>query len=144
MLTLTELTPIIEQNVRTGALGLADHIQCGLGHAMLIFLPVGLAVPVDGHEQAFGKRIHHGDAHTVQATGDFVGVVVEFPAGVKHRHDDLGGRQALFFVKIHRDSTAVVDNADGLVFVDGDIDFTAVPGQGFVYGVVDGLEHHVV
>jgi len=80
----------------------------------------------------------------VQATGDFVGVVVEFTARVEHGHDDLGGWATLFFVNIHRDSTAVVGNADRLVFVDSDVDFAAVPGQGLIDGVVDGLEHHVV
>ncbi len=45
---------------------------------------------------------------------------------------------------IHRNSTAVVLDRDGLVGVDGDGNVGAVPGQGLVDGVVEDLEYHVV
>jgi hypothetical protein len=80
----------------------------------------------------------------VQAPGDLVGVVVELTAGVEHGHDDLGGGSALVFVDVHRDTAAIVHDTHRLIFVDDHVDFAAVPGEGFVDGVVDGLEHHVV
>ncbi len=45
---------------------------------------------------------------------------------------------------IHRNSTAVVRDGDGLILVNLDGDVRAVTRQGLVDGVVDDLEHHVV
>ena len=45
---------------------------------------------------------------------------------------------------IHRYSTAVVCDGDGLVLVNFHGDIRAVTRQGFVDGVVDDLEDHVV
>ena len=94
--------------------------------------------------QVVGQRIDHRHADAVQAAGDLVRAVVEFPAGVQHGHDDLGGRDALLAVDIHRDAAAVVGDGDRFVGVDGDHDAVAVAGQRLVDGVVDDLENHVM
>jgi hypothetical protein len=134
----------LEEDIGAGALGLADGVQGPLGLPVVEFLAIGLAIPVDGHDQTLGERVHHGDADAVQSPGNLVGVVVELTAGVEHGHDDLGGGAALVFVDIHGDAAAVVDDTDRLILVDDDVNLAAVPGEGFVDGVVDGLEHHMV
>ena len=98
----------------------------------------------DGQNQFLGQGVNHGHTHTVQAAGDLVAVVVELTAGVQHGHDHFSGGDAFFLVDIHRNATAVVTHTDRLIRVNGDGDFAAVPGQGFVNRVVDHLEHHVV
>lgn len=35
------------------------------------------ATMMHSQQEQFGESVHHGNTHTVQATGDFVGVVVE-------------------------------------------------------------------
>ena len=50
----------------------------------------------------------------------------------------------LFFVHVHGDAAAVVDNGDRVVFVDGDLDVRGIAGESFVYGVVYDLVHEVV
>ena len=53
------------------------------------------AVAADPEAQPERKRVHHGHADAVQAAGDLVGILVELPAGMQLRHDDLGRRDAL-------------------------------------------------
>ncbi len=58
--------------------------------------------------------------------------------------DDFGRRDALPRMDIHRNSTAVVFDGDGLVGVDRDDDVAAVTRERLVDRVVEDLEHHVV
>lgn len=80
----------------------------------------------------------------MQTTGHRVRAAAELAAGVQDGQDDLDGRDALGRVDADRDATAVVDHADTAVFTDGDVDGVAVPGEGFVDGVVDDLLDQVV
>ena len=45
---------------------------------------------------------------------------------------------------IGRNAAAVIHDRDGTVQVDGDINFVAVAGQGFVDGVIDDLVDQVM
>ena len=47
-------------------------------------------------------------------------------------------------MNVHRNSAPVVDDRNRFVGVDRDGNFLAEPGQGFVDGVVDDLENHVM
>ena len=107
---------------------------------------VGLAVAADGEFQPFRQRVDHGHADAVQAAGDLVGIAVELAAGMQHRHHDLG-RGPVFLVvgmDVGRYAAAVVDDADGIVAVDDDLDLVAMSGQRLVDGVVHHLEDHVM
>src|SRR5687768_9157716 len=63
---------------------------------------------------------------------------------MQHSHDDLCRGHAFFLVRVDRNATAIVADADGFVGVNGDADLGAMTGQRFVDGVVHHLEHHVV
>ncbi len=80
----------------------------------------------------------------MQTARNLVRVRIELPARVQLGHHDLGRRDALFLVKIDRDPAAVVDDRDRIVLVNRDVDFSAIPGQSFVDGVVDDLVNQVV
>jgi hypothetical protein len=85
----------------------------------------------------------------VQTARDLVGVpalirVVEFPAGVKLGHDDLGRGNAFFLVDVDRDAAAVVAHRNAVIGVDLHHDFGRVTGQRLVDAVVHDLIHHVV
>jgi hypothetical protein len=57
------------------------------------FCLIHLAVAPDFQIQLSRQRVHHGDAHAVQAARDFVAVVVELAAGVQDgEHDFRRGR----------------------------------------------------
>src|SRR5690606_38547227 len=107
---------------------------------------VGLALAPDGQAQPLRQGVDAGHAHAVQAARHLVGVVVELAAGVQFGHDDLGGAAAelVVFVDVGGNAPAVVADGDAVVGVYGDDDVVAVPGQGFVDGIVHHLEYHVM
>jgi hypothetical protein len=137
------------------AVGLEGHACAALGgllaarqrrhrHAALVALAPDEVVAVDLQLQPLGEEVDYRHADAVQTAGDFVGVVVELPAGVQLGHDDLGRAAPFFLVDVDRDAAAVVFHGHGVVGVDGDQDAVRVAGQRLVDGVVDHLVHHVV
>src|SRR5690606_10151805 len=81
-----------------------------------------------------------------QATGDLVGVVIKLAAGVQFRHDDFSRAATVFvvFVNIGRNAPPVVADGNAVVGVDGHDDIVAMAGQGFIDGVIDHFENHVM
>src|SRR3990170_2461807 len=109
-----------------------------------ILLIVNLAAPPDREFQALGQGVDHGNADPVQPPRNLVGILVELSARVQDGHDHLG-RGALFLRDdFGGDSASVVRDGDRAVAVDHHTDLIAVTCQRLVYGVVHGLEHHVV
>ena len=70
----------------------------------------------DAELQRRRQRIDNGNAHTVQAAGNLVGVLIEFTASVQLSHDHFGGGYTLF-VHVHRNTTAIVSDGDRSIFV---------------------------
>ncbi len=138
----------VGQEAHFGAalVGRARHRQRRDALALAEFHLVHLAVAADGQAQPFGQRVDAGHAHAVQAARDLVRVLVELAAGVQLGHDDFRRAAVEFVVLVdgRRDAAAVVGHGDGVVGVDRDDDVVAIAGQGFVDGVVDDFEHHVV
>ena len=114
------------------------------GDAALVALGVDPAVALDLEVEPLGQGVDDRDADAVEAAGDLVGLVVELAAGVEHGHDDFGRGLLLLLVHLDRDAAAVVDDRDGVVDVDEDVDVLAVAGQGLVDGVVDDLVDQVM
>ena len=56
------------------------------------------AVAPDAQHKRRRQGVHDRDADAVQPARHFVGVLIEFPAGVQLSHDDLSRRNALFLV----------------------------------------------
>ena len=126
----------MEGDLGAGLARLAGDFELCFGNAAGVGLLPDFAVAPNFQLQPIGKRVHHRDAHAVQAAGNFVGVAVEFSAGVQHRHHHFGG--GLFFggVHVHGNAAAVVDHGDAVVVVHDDVDLVAIAGHGFVDGVV--------
>src|SRR5712691_9962435 len=128
----------VKSDFRAGLACLAGLLQLGGRLAFLVGLFPHLAIALNFQLQPVGKRVDHGNAHAVQAAGNFVGLAVEFSARMQQRHYHFH-RGALFrLVHVHGNAAAVVHHSDGLVGVHGDVDLIGVAGQRFVYGVV----HH--
>jgi len=115
---------------------------------LLNSMRVDFAVTADGQAQHFGQRVHAGHTHAVQPAGHLVAVLVELAAGVQFGQCDFGGRTLGFVLVVELDAggdaTAVVDDTDGVVGVDGDQNVIAMAGQRFVDGVVHHFEHQMV
>uniref|UniRef100_A0A0N4ZJK4 Phenol hydroxylase n=1 Tax=Parastrongyloides trichosuri TaxID=131310 RepID=A0A0N4ZJK4_PARTI len=123
---------------------IADDGQRPHGVAALEAHAVLLAVAIDDQLQPVRQGVDHRDADAVQAAGHLVGVLVELAAGVQLGEDQLDARHALFGVDVHGHAATVVGHGDRTVLVQGDGDQCCMAGEGFVDGVVDHLEDHVV
>ena len=113
-----------------------------VGSPLRIGLLPGEAVAPDFQIELFAERVHAANADAVQSAGNFVGRGIELAAGVQLGHHHL--RRRNFFAVdvhvVHRNAAAVVDHRDGVVEVNGDVDFVGVTGQRFV----DRVVHHFV
>ena len=134
----------LEPDECAALIGIASDDEWRLGLAQVIALKVCLAFAMDGQFQGFGEGIDDGNADAMQASGNLVGVVIEFSARVQDGHDHFGSGSPFFRMDIDRNSAPVIRNHDGVVVFDGDLDVGAMPCQGFVDGIVHHLEHHVM
>ncbi len=124
--------------------GGAYLVHLVLGDALAVVLLVDLTVAVNGGAQVARQGVDATHAYPVQTAGNFVGILIEFTAGVEHGHDDLQGTLLELFVHPYGDAPAVVDGGDRVVLVDDHIDAAAVAGQVLVDRVVDHFPHQVV
>ena len=114
------------------------------GHAVLVGNAPDVAVAANLCIHALGERVHHRDAHAVQAAGDGVAALSELAASVQHGHDDLNCGKTLGGVDVDGDAAAVVHNAHAAVLQQRDLDVIAVSGERLVDRVVHDLVHEVV
>ncbi len=126
----------VEGDLRAGFFRFAGSLQLRCGHALLVRLFPDFAFAPDLQVQPVGKRVDHRNADAVQAAGNFVGIAIEFSAGVQHGHHNFGC--GLFFcrVHVHGNAAAVVNHGDAVVVMHQHVDLVAVAGHRFVHGVV--------
>ena len=124
--------------------GIAGIGKRALGLAMAEPHMVLASVAEDGQVQPFRQRVHHRHADPVKAARHLVGIVVEFSAGMKLRHDHLGRRDAFLGMDFDRDAAPVVGHRDRPVGIQDHLDNVAMSGKRLVDGVVDHLIDHMV
>ena len=124
--------------------GIAHQLKRRFGHAIGEDHEVLFAVAPDGQLQPRGERVHHGDAHAVQAARNLVGILVEFAARMQLGHDDLGGGNAFLLVNLSRDAAAIVLDGYGAIGVECHGNNVRPAGKRLVDGVVHHLVDHVV
>lgn len=134
-----------EGHLRPGvAAGVARHFERPVGNAVGEAHFVDLARTANLELQRHGKGVDDRNADAVQTAGDLVGILVEFPAGMKLRHDDFRRRDALFPVNVGRYTAAVVGHGYGAVGVERHRNQIRVPCQSLVDRVVHDFVDHVV
>ena len=122
----------------TATQGAVRHATVGEGN-----MPrVALAVHLGNH--AGRQRVHHGNTHTVQTTGDRVTATAELTTSVQHGHNNLNGGLVLGGVLIHGDTAAVVLYANSAVSLNGHVNFGGVTGERLVDRVIYDLVDQVV
>ena len=128
-----------------GLLGRLALAQVVLRGAALVLLGPGVAVAAHLDDQRLAERIDDRQADAVEAAGHLVATVVaELAAGVQDGEHHLDGRAALLLHVGDGDAAPVVDDGDGAVGVNRDVDARAVAGQRLVDSVVDDLVDEVV
>src|SRR5690625_7523342 len=73
----------------------------------------------------------------MKTTGNLVGILVELPARMEVRHDDLSRRHALFLMKVDRNAAPVIHHGDRAIAIQDCRTGTAPTRQGLVDGGVD-------
>ena len=123
----------------------AELFELGLRHAAREHHAVELLAARDFDFADFRQRVDDGDADAVQAARGFVGLAVEFAAGVQRGHDDFERALVLEFrMRVDRDAATVVNDGQIAVGFEPHFDAGGVAGDGFVHGVVDHLGEEVV
>jgi hypothetical protein len=117
----------------------ADPLEVALGLAGLEAVSPKCAVALDLHLEPPGEGVHHRDTDPVEPTRHLIGVAVELPPGVEHRHNHLQCRPVVLLVGVDRNPPAVVDYRHGAVVVDCYLDVLTVARERLVDGVVDNL-----
>ena len=72
----------------------------------------------------------------MEAAGNGIAVAAEFPACMEDRQDDFDSRLA-DLMHGYRDTAAIIDDSDAVVFLDGYFDVRTIAGQSFVDTVID-------
>src|SRR6201998_2080981 len=103
--------------------GLLEFI-CRL--SLFVTLLPNCAIALNFEFEKVGKSVDDGNADAVETAGNFVGVTVEFAAGVKNGEDDFCGGTLLGGVHVHGNAAAVVDHGYGVVGMNGDIHFVRI------------------
>ena len=134
----------VKGDFRAGLARFAGGFELRGGNAFFVGLLPDFAVAPDFEVEPVGERVDDGDADAVQAARNFVGVAIEFSAGVQDGHHDFGGGLFLGGVHVDGNAAAVVNHGDAVVVVHGDVDFVAEAGHRFVHGVVDHFPDEVV
>jgi hypothetical protein len=140
---------LVGQKVDLGASALAGTSLAQFADriaATEVHLP-SVAVAPDFYIELLREGVDATDAHPVQAAGDLVGGGVELAAGMKLGEHHLHGRHHRSVGQGHhvdRNAAAVIDDGDGVVDVNDDVNFLGVPGQRLVHGVVHHLVDQVV
>ena len=75
----------------------------------------------------------------MKTTGYLVSSTAEFTAGMQNGKYNLYCRDARFVVDTYGNASTVIDNGNGVVFVDKYLNFRTKTGQCFINGVIYDL-----
>ena len=124
--------------------GITDFLHRIQGRADAVLLLVEVALRAHIHFERNAKRIYAAYAYPVQTARNLVAVLVKLAASVQYGQYYFEGRLALLGVPAYGNTPAVVTDGNRIIFVDGNLNQVAVPGQGLVDGVIHHFPHQVV
>ena len=80
----------------------------------------------------------------MQSSRNLIRSIVELPAGMKFGEHDFRSRLSLLRHHFSRNTAAIVDNGNGVVDVNNDVDFCTKAGKSFIDGVINYLVDKMV
>jgi hypothetical protein len=93
---------------------------------------MNLAVATDSQAHFFGQCIYNRYAHSMQASGYLVAVIIKLTAGMKHGHNNFCRRNA-FIMHFCGNTTAIIRDSNCLIGVNNNTYLRAVSGQSLIY-----------
>src|SRR3974390_1283245 len=140
---------------KNGSVRMKSHLRSGLARfpglaqlrgrlALFIALLPNSAITLNFELEPVRKRVYHGNADAVQSARYLVGLAVKLTSGVQNGHDDFRRRTLLGGVHVDRNAAAVVDDGNGVVGMNRDVDLVGKARHRFVNGIVDNFPYEVV
>ena len=80
----------------------------------------------------------------MQTTGNLIPFAAELTASVKDGEHNLNGWNFFLRVLVNGNTAAIVNNSDGVVLMDGNLDVVTIASKSFIYCVVNNLVHQMV
>jgi len=80
----------------------------------------------------------------MQSTGNFIGMIIKFSAGMKLCHDHFQSRHFFFLVDTDRNPPTIIDNTDTVIRVNSHLNQVAKSGHGFIDAVIHNFVHQMV
>ncbi len=111
---------------------------------MLVFLLMYLSCTLYSQLKLARQSINNRYTYTVQATRDFITVIIKLAARMQNCQDYLCSRDTLFRMDIGWNTPAIVRYAHRFIFMNGHQNFITVSSQCFINRVIDHLEYHMV
>ena len=99
-------------------IALADDLQLVHGLAPLIALLIDFPFRENADLEPLRQRIDDRSTDAVQTAGYFISSAAELAARMKDRKDDLDRRNSGLMINADGDSAPVVNNCNGIIFVD--------------------------
>ena len=81
-----------------------------LRNPFLVFLFKYLAFAFNGYMQECTQRIYTTHTNTMQTTGYFIGILIEFTPGMKHGHNHFQRTSSFFQVNSCGDTPTIIFN----------------------------------
>ena len=107
----------------TDCLSFGYHVYRSERFTFLVVLCMDFSVTIHFDVHFGRKGIYAAHTYTVETTGHLVTVFVKFTTCVQDGHNDFQGRAMLFRMHIHRNTTTVILNGNGVILVDVHSDF---------------------
>ena len=90
------------------------------------------------------KCIHAGNPHAMETTRNLISILVKLTSRMKHSQNYFKGRLLLLWVHVGWNSSTIVLNSDGIVFIDCNSNGIAMSCESFIDGIIDYFPDQVV
>ena len=134
-----------KSNFRTGFIAtFANNFQRSIRFAMGESHFMNFTLAFDAQFQPDRQRVDDRNANPVKTAGNFIGILVEFTASVKLRHNDFSSRNTLCRVNFCRNPAPVISHCTRAIPIQCDCDKGCIAGQCLVNRIVNNFIDHMV
>ena len=104
-----------------------------------ISLFINFTFTADGDFQPGRQCIYNRSAYSMETTGYFVSSTAEFTAGMKNGKNNFNCRDSCFMIDTYRNTTSVIDNCNGIIRIDHNLNFRTKSSKCFINRIVYDL-----
>ena len=121
-----------------------DLLQFTHDFTAFITLIIFITIYINIDFKPFGQGINNRCTDTMKSAGYLISAAAEFTAGMKNGKYNFYRRFMGFCLYTDRYTTSVVDNCNGIVFINGHLNMITVTGKGLIDGIVNNLIYQMM